>query len=108
MTQRERTMVIFLLATALVVGGGFGLYLFAWEPLSETRARTRALDAELDTKETALAQETRQVQNILKINPRLEVWKKISLPPRDPDLDKRKDLSPEDRQKRHIDSLKNE
>jgi hypothetical protein len=105
MTQRERVMLTSLMAAMLVLGGGMVFHLFVWQPYSEARARLDNAREELIQKQTDLSQVQAEIDAILRVNPRLVQWKKIGLPPMDPELKKRRGLSVEDRKLRHLNRL---
>jgi hypothetical protein len=108
MTQRERVMLTTLMGAMLLLGGGLVFHLFVWQPLSEARGRLDNAHAELTKKQTELAKEQAQIDAILRVNPRLAFWKKTSLPPIDPALKKKRGLSTDERQARHLNRLQSD
>jgi hypothetical protein len=106
MTQRERTLTQVLLAAMLLLGGGMLCHVFVWQPLSEVRERLANEEIEWSKTSTDLLIQKRQTDAILRLRPRLKDWHKTSLPPRDPELAKKKrELSPEEVKKRHVSNL---
>jgi hypothetical protein len=101
MTQREKYLSIVLLTTFLVVGVGFGGYLFLLQPLWQLAETSKALKTELEDKEGELARKEEQVATITRTSPRLAMWKKISLPVPDPRT-KKPNVSAEEHKNRHV------
>ncbi len=104
MTKRERFLATTLGVVAAVFGGGLTLHLFVIGPLSEVSAQRMLIEEQLVKKQGELEQEKRVIDQVLKVNPRLVQWQKISLPPRDPN-GKKPGVSPEERKKRHVAEL---
>jgi hypothetical protein len=104
MTKRERFLTTALVGTAVVLGGGFLFHLFVYQPLSEARERLARAQEGLIKKQNELTAEQRQGQTILRVDPRLQHWQKLSLPPRNPEV-KAVGLSPEEQKARHLSRL---
>jgi hypothetical protein len=101
MTQREKTLVTGLVAA---IGGivGLGLlWVFALQPLTDANGRLETARSELSTEEGKLTKEQMQIGTILKVDPRLNSWKEISLSPRDPSLKPNQNVT-EEQKKRHV------
>ncbi|HEV8062754.1 MAG TPA: hypothetical protein VGP68_22935 [Gemmataceae bacterium] len=80
MNKRERTLVFALLGL-LIVGGGFGLYYFAYrKPMDQIQTRITQAQADAQKNETDLAAANKEMQSILERSPHLEMWQKLSLP----------------------------
>ncbi len=105
MTQREKTLAVGLLGVLAVVGGAVAINALAVQPYREARAELDKAQDVLDAKELALAKERNQLKSLLKRNPRLAVWKKISLPPMSPELRQKKNISPAEKKKAHVRNL---
>ncbi|MFO0930337.1 MAG: hypothetical protein U0736_25470, partial [Gemmataceae bacterium] len=101
MTNREKILATTLLVLLVVLGGGVLFHLFVYEPISQVRTQLTAAREGLLTKQNELAQEERAIEGILRVNPRLAQWQKISLPPRDPDA-KKLGVSPEEQKRKHL------
>jgi len=100
MTQREKTLATGLLGLlGLVVSIGL-LWFFAWLPFTEASERVESAQALLDEKESELTRENQSIKAIEKIDPRLEVWSDLSLPP--PPKPKPGQKMTEDASKGHI------
>ncbi len=79
MNARERRLGLLLIGV-LIVGGGWGWYLFVGRALGEARDRLATARADLDKKEEEKARVDAEVAGVLKRDPRLKEWRKISLP----------------------------
>lgn len=101
MTRREKVLATTLLSLLGIMGGGFLFHLFVYEPMSDVRGQLDIAQAALLKKRGELAQEQKQIENILRINPRLSQWQKISLPPRDPTT-KKPGVPPEEQKRKHL------
>jgi len=102
MTRREKILATTLLVALLVLGGGVLAHLFVIEPLGEVRGELLAAREALQKKKNELATEEKQIENILRVNPRLTQWPKISLPPRDPEKKKQVGVPLEDLKIKHL------
>jgi hypothetical protein len=105
MTQRERVLVTGMAGALVVLGGGLVFHMFVWQPLGDVWERLDAARASLAEKKAELAKEQQQIDTILRVDPRLAHWKKLSLPPMDPALKKKKGLTLEERKGRHQNQL---
>lgn len=101
MTNREKILATTLLVLLVVLGGGVLFHLFVYEPITQVRTQLSAAREGLLTRQNELAQEERTIEGILRVNPRLAQWQKISLPPRDPDA-KKLGVSPEEQKRKHL------
>jgi hypothetical protein len=107
MTARERALATGLLSVVVLLGGGMLFHLFLYTPLSELRGRIATARSNLDSKQDELNKEKRDRDRLLKLNPRLAEWKRISLPAasrRTPE-EIRKGLSPEQKKKDHLNEM---
>jgi hypothetical protein len=104
MTKRERFLTTALVGTAVVLGGGFLFHLFVYQPLGDARERLARAQEGLIKKQNELTAEQRQGQAIVRLDPRLQHWQKLSLPPRNPEA-KKAGLSPEEQKARHLSQL---
>jgi len=104
MTNREKILAIILVVVAVVVGGGFLFHLFVAEPVSTVRTQLATALEQLQTRKNELAQEEQKIAGILRVDPRLSNWQKISLPPRDPGP-KKPGVTLEDQKKKHLQSM---
>lgn len=104
MTQRETTLATGLVVLVGAMAGLGLLYVFAWKPYTDSTDRLAAAQTALDAEEGKLTKE--QVQNgaILKVDPKLNLWEEISLPPRDPSLKATQTMT-EEMRKRHVQHL---
>jgi hypothetical protein len=105
MTRREKVLATTLLALMAVLGGGVFFHMFIYQPISEVREARDREQQELTEVQNKLAQEQRQIDEILRIDPRLSQWQKISLSPNDPELKKKPGISPEEKKQRHLRQL---
>ena len=103
MTARERVLATGVLGVVILLGGGMLFHLFVYTPMTELRARVKTARDNLESKEEELKKEQRDKARILKLDPRLAEWKRISLPaaPKRTKEDLKKGLSPEENKKRH-------
>lgn len=88
MTRREQILATTLVVLMGVGGSLFLFHLFVYEPMTTVRNQLNLAQEQLLKKQAELAQEERQIKQVLEINPRLSQWQKISLPPRDPEAKK--------------------
>jgi hypothetical protein len=104
MTARERALATGVLSVVILLGGGMLFHLFVYTPLTELRARVATARANLEAKQEELAKEQRDKERILKLNPRLSEWKRISLPaaPKRTPEELRKGITLEESKKRHL------
>lgn len=103
MTARERALATGVLGVVILLGGGMLFHLFVYTPLVELRARVKLARDNFDAKEEELAKEKRDKAKLLKLNPRLAEWKRISLPaaPKRTPEEIKKGVTPEEHKKRH-------
>jgi hypothetical protein len=107
MTARERALATGVLSVVVLLGGGMLFHVFLYTPLSELQIRLATAKQDLMTKEEELAKEKRDRERILKLNPRLAEWKRISLPAarkRTPE-ELRKGITLEESKKRHLNQV---
>ena len=83
MTRREKVLSMTALALVSLVGGGLLIHLFLWQPISDLRGRIDTSRTQLNAKQAELLKEQKQIEGILKVNPRLSLWNKLSLSPAD-------------------------
>jgi hypothetical protein len=102
MTRREKVLATTLMAVLVLGGGGVLLHLFVIEPVAEVRGQLTQAQEQYAQKQAELAQEQRQIDQILRVNPRLTQWQKISLPPRDPEAKKKPGSAPEELKRKHL------
>src|SRR5687767_237763 len=105
MTQREKVLAGALFGLLVFVGGGLGGYVFVYRPLSDVRSQLAAAEGQLTKKQQELSAEEQQNGNILRVNPRLTQWNKLSLPPRDPTAKKVPSALQEEAKKKHLNQL---
>ncbi len=105
MTQREKTLAGVLIGLLVFAGGGLGGYVFVYRPLSDVNSRLRAAQSQLNKREQELSAEEQQNETILRLNPRLQQWAKLSLPPRDPNAKKVSLALQEEAKKKHLNHL---
>jgi hypothetical protein len=80
MNPRERMLAIVLLLLVLVVGvGGMG-YVLVLKPLTDLGAQKREVEAQIDKKLQDLDREKAETEKVRKLDPRLALWDKLSLP----------------------------
>lgn len=101
MSRRERILATTLIVLLVVVGGGFAFHLFVYEPISEVREQLRLAEESRNKRQAELAEEQSQIESLLRVNPRLSQWQKISLPPRDPES-KKLGVPLEEQKRKHI------
>jgi hypothetical protein len=106
MTRRETILATTLVVILVVFGGGFVFHLFVYEPLSTVRAQLDSAREAYLKKQDELAAEQRQIDSVTRLNPRLNQWQKLSLPPRDPKVKLSPGMTPEELKKRHLADLK--
>ena len=100
MTSRERLLVWAGGAAALLLVAFVG-YAFAWTPLQDAQERTQQADEKRKKTEQEVADAVRANGRILKKDPRLSLWKELSLPPADPAAQKQ-GRSPAEQKERHL------
>jgi hypothetical protein len=105
MTQREKLLASSLMGVLLVFGGGFLFHLFVYQPVVEVRERLTAEETDLVKLQNEYDTKQREIDAILKVNPRLAWWSQISLPSRDPELKKLK-LLPEEQKRKHLNNMR--
>jgi hypothetical protein len=107
MTARERVLATGVLSVVVLLGGGMLFHLFLYTPLSELRGRIAAARTNLEGKENELAKEKRDRERVLKLDPRLAEWKRISLPaaPKRTPEELRKGITLEQRKKDHLNEV---
>ncbi len=104
MTKREKVLATTLVGMlGLMVSAGV-LYVFVYKPLEEVALRIQAAKGELHNRQEELANEQKQVDEILRLDPRLSLWNELSLPPRDTRLPKGKPPT-EEQKRKHINHL---
>lgn len=106
MTNRQKVLVT-VAASAVVLAVLFVGYVFVYSPLVDAWDRRVQADEELKKAQADLSEENRQGKAIVKLSPRLEQWKKLSLPPRDPSL-KKPGMSAADQKALHLSQMKTE
>ncbi|HZY87348.1 MAG TPA: hypothetical protein VFE78_21105 [Gemmataceae bacterium] len=110
MTARERVLATGVLGVVVLMGGGMLFHLFLYTPLSELQNRVATARADYETKQADLDKEKADKERILKLNPRLAEWKRISLPAarkRTPE-ELRKGVTLEESKKRHINKVQSD
>jgi hypothetical protein len=105
MTQREKTLAGLLVGMLVFVGGGVGGYMFVYRPLTDVNSQLRLAEGQLKKKEQELSAEEQQIEGLLRVNPRLNQWPKLSLPPRDPSAKKVPSNLQEEAKKKHLNRL---
>jgi hypothetical protein len=80
MNQRERFLTVGLLALILLGGGAFLFHVLFWQPLENLKSRIASVRKDLDTKEKERDSLEKERQRVLRVDPRLGEWRKISLP----------------------------
>jgi hypothetical protein len=101
MTRREKVLATTLLILLVGMGGLASFYFFIYEPLATAEAQYASAQEQLSKKRGELSQEEAQIKGVMRVNPRLSQWQKISLPPRDPE-GKKAGLSPEVQKRNHL------
>lgn len=101
MTRREKLLATTLLTLMVVLGGGVLFHLFVYEPISSVRSQLNTARDGLFTKQNELAQEQKAIEAVLRLNPRLSQWQKISLPPR-ASATPPPGVSPEEQKRKHL------
>jgi len=84
MTRREKVLSMTALALVALVGGGLLVHLFIWQPITDLRGRITQAQLKLNEKQADLLKEQKRIEGVLKVNPRLSLWNKLSLSPDDP------------------------
>jgi hypothetical protein len=104
MTARERVLATGVLSVVVLLGGGMLFHLFIYTPLSELQSRVAVARQDLMTKEGERDKEKVDKERLLRFNPRLAEWKRLSLPAAKPRTPKelRQGLSLEESKKRHV------
>src|SRR5262245_46503022 len=105
MTRREKVLATTLVSLVVVFGGGVLFHLFVYEPVSEVSAQLAQAREQLLKKNADLVQERKRIDSVLRVDPRLSQWQKISLPPRDPEAKKKAGVSPEELKREHLTRL---
>ena len=105
MTRREKVLATTMTVVLAVMGGGVLFHLFVYQPISDVREMLANEQKQLNEKQDELNKEEQQIKGILRINPRLSQWDKISLPPNDPEAKKKPGVSPEEKKKKHLSQL---
>jgi hypothetical protein len=105
MTRREKVLATTLLVVMTVMGGGVLFHLFVYQPISDVREELVREQTELTKKQNELLKEQQQIEAVLRVDPRLSQWQKLSLPPSDPEAKKKKGVSPEELKKKHLSQL---
>src|SRR5262249_31935218 len=80
MNQRARFLTVGLLALLLLGGGAFLFHVLFWQPLENLKSRIASVRKDLDTKEKERDSLEKERQRVLRVDPRLGEWRKISLP----------------------------
>src|SRR5262245_59820956 len=107
MTQREKVLGLAFLGVLTVVGGGAGLYVLGLAPYLEAREALKQTEDSLRNKQDEVAREKSRNDEVLRLNPRLAHWQKISLPAMPPLRDLPTNLTAEQR-KKFLDARKQE
>lgn len=105
MTQREKVLAGSLLIGMLLFGGMAAAFVFVIEPVMGARGRRNQAEDQLSAKSKELADEERNIKDILTMNPRLTQWEKISVPPR-PETKSKAGVSAEEQKIKHLNNLK--
>lgn len=105
MTQREKVLAGVMAVLLVFVGGAVAGYVFVYRPLTGVNAQLRAAEAQLKKKGQELAAEEQAIEGLLRVNPRLSQWTKLSLPPRDPTAKKVPLALQEEQKKKHLNQL---
>jgi hypothetical protein len=101
MTRREQVLATTLLVLLAGMGSLAGFFFFVYEPMTSVQAQLITTQNQLAKKRGELSQEETQIKGVLRVNPRLSQWQKISLPPRDPE-GKKPGVSPEEQKRNHL------
>ena len=107
MTARERVLATGVLSVVVLLGGGMLFHLFLYTPLTELQARIALARDGYKSKQDEYAKEKRDKERILRLNPRLAEWKRISLPAARPRTaaEVRQGVTSEENKKRHLNQM---
>jgi hypothetical protein len=105
MTRREKVLASTLLIVMAVLGGGVFFHMFVYRPISDVRERRDSEQKALTDAQNEVNKEQQRIDEILRVDPRLNQWQKISLSPHDPELKKKPGINPEEKKKRHLSRL---
>ena len=86
MTQREKVLATTLVVILTVFGGGAVFHMFVYKPLTDVKQRLQRTREELAKKQSTLLAAQKEIEAAQRVNPRLKLWQKLSLPPRDPEM----------------------
>lgn len=106
MNARERRLGLLLIGV-LVLGGGWGWFLFVGRPLAEAWDRLASAQADLDKKNDEKARVQADINGIWHRDPRLKEWRKISFsetPKLTPEEVKQR-VTPQEKEKHHLSQL---
>lgn len=80
MTPREKTLALVLGCLMIFGVGGGGFYYGFYSPIAALSSQVESLETEVERLEGDLEKENGKVASILKLHPRLQNWRKLSLP----------------------------
>lgn len=101
MTRREQVLATTLLVLLAGMGSLAGFFFFVYQPMTSVQTQLDSAREQLAKKRGELSREEAQIKGVLRVNPRLSQWQKISLPPRDPE-GKKPGVSPEEQKRNHL------
>lgn len=107
MTRREKILATTLVFLLVFGGGGFLCYAFVYTPINDLRTRVGTAETTLAKKQAELTKEKEQIDQLLRLNPRLAQWPKLTLPPTTPDI-KKLAATPDEQKRKHLANLKND
>src|SRR5687768_17155338 len=80
MTTRERNLALVLLTVLVGAGGVLLAKIFYLDPASALKAQIESKEQQVAQRDKDLAAERDKIKEIIKVNPRLAKWEKLSLP----------------------------
>jgi hypothetical protein len=80
MNTRERVLLIILVGTMLLLGGGISAQFLLVKPYLDARDRVKKASAELEKKKGELDQVRRRNAELFEGDPRLAQWRRLSMP----------------------------
>jgi hypothetical protein len=98
MNQRERLLLILLMTTMLSVGGGLVGFYLVYKPYRDANNRLNKSAEDLANKKKELEAARNRNADLVKANPRLAMWRRLSLPdsPTKEGADKHQEMMQED------------
>src|SRR5438876_4012887 len=79
-TRRERVLMVGVLSLVLVLGLAMLFHLFFYRPIMDIKDQVAQVQDDIAKKQDELAKENKEIAHVLRVNPRLAEWRKISLP----------------------------